>query len=112
MSNKKNEALSWAEKCDRSNGMQILLKDEDKKLAEDFKKILDEFNKKEAEFNTTRREFLLEVDTFWVKIKKSLYESGNKSVLENNLGLDQDAMDEGVLVVNLTKPQPRNSMMM
>lgn len=112
MSKAKNKALNWAEKCAKSNGTQILLTGENKKLAEEFKKVLDEFRKKEEEFVKERKEFRLEVDSFWLKVKKNLYESGVKLALDYDLDLDSDAMVDGYLVVNLTKPQPRNQMMM
>lgn len=103
-----NKALDWAKKCAASNGEQILLTGEDKKSAEEFKKVIDSFKEKEEEFIKAQREFRLEVDTFWIKIKKNLYDSGVKFALEYDLDLDSDAIKDGHFVVNLTKPVPKN----
>jgi hypothetical protein len=106
----KNKALGWAEKCAKSNGAQILLTGENKKLGDEFKKVLDAFRTKEDQFIKEKKEFLLDVDSFWLKIKRNLYESGVKLALDYDLDLDDQAMEEGQLVVNLTKPRPKNMM--
>lgn len=104
----KNKALDWAKQCSESNGTQILLKGEDKNTAEEFKKVFDLFRVNEEEYFMKKKEFHLAVDTFWLKIKKNLYESGVKLALDYNLDLDDEAMKDGHFVVDLTKPIPKN----
>ena len=108
MNKVKNEALSWAKKCAKSNGAQVLLTGDDKEAAKIFMKKIEEFDAKQKAFSRETNLFRLEVDEFWVAIKKSLSKSGVENALEYDLDLDNDAKKEGYFVVNLTKPIPKN----
>lgn len=102
MSKKENLSEKWAEDCSKSNGTMVMLPPEVKDKAEEFTKRSDEYLAKAREFDKTMAEFETYAKTFWHEMRQAI-EKSHPDVWSMNIGFNQRAKEDGLMVVNLTK---------
>jgi len=91
---------SWEQKCKESDGMMMMLPASLSKEGEKFGKVR-EFTLKEAEkFDAVMEDFKHANEEFWYGFKKYCRENDIKIPDKCELGLDNDALDEGKFVIN------------
>lgn len=101
---KVNIGKKWAEKVAESKGMMVIGPAELNADAKEFSLAFDEIKEKEKKFVADKEDFDHTNETFWYKLKK--YFRDNNIVIGENLdeytiGLNHDAMKDGVFVINL-----------
>ncbi len=98
----------WAEYVERSSGTALF-------LPEKFIETAKEIEKKRKEFNdllqkvVAEKEVDLQMDTqiFFHNLRKYFKETGNDSIFYKEIGWNQDAVNEGIFVINIIDPSQR-----
>lgn len=98
----------WAEHVDKSSGTMFFLPEQFQDEAKEIEKYRKEFNDFMQKV-VSEKEIDLSVKTqnFFYKLRKHLKESGNGSAFYKDIGWNQDAVDEGIFVINLFDPAQR-----
>lgn len=95
---KPNPQTYWAQRCVDSQHTMAMLPVE---LNEVANEIIEQGEKLQIESVL----FEAKAAEFWSKARVALYKKGYRAALSNGLGWNEDAMNDGIKVVNIVKKQ-------
>lgn len=98
--NPKNIA-EWEKRCKESNGSMVLIPADLENISKEHRAHLEDIITKSNAFNKEKAIFENEAANFWFNFRMLLDGMGVKDIWEKGLGWNNQAIEDGVLVVNI-----------
>lgn len=102
---KKATKKEWEDAVKKSNGTRVLLSGAVEKAAQEFQKKLDDQVKRTQEYNKATAIFEHEKDNFFFNLRQEFEKAGMVDAWEKGLSFDNNAKNDGVMVINLSTQQ-------
>ena len=103
---KKSKVEQWINKCADSNGTMIMLPAKMSEKGDKFIEESKEYIEKCRAFDKMTAEFEVYAKNFWHEVRLGLEKDNVKGAFSNNVGWNQQALDEGVKVLNVIQSGP------
>lgn len=103
----KSPEEAWGEACAASNQTMLMASEEMKKIFEEYKTKQEEFRQFCLKYDKANAEWSVYNKQTWHQIRTMLEKQHNlPEIYGFNIGLNMDALEQGVFVINITPGQP------